>query len=121
LITPPWSILKRRAQNRVETKCESKEVVAMATQINGMAKNLPEAKFKAGAVSATVWKNTGKRDGQAVEFRTISIDRRYRDKNEEWQSTSSMRINDLPKAMVVLQKAYEYLVLKEQGSEGEIA
>jgi len=32
-----------------------------------------------------------------------------------------MRINDLPKAVVVLQKAYEYLVLKEQGTAGEVA
>lgn len=95
----------------------------MATQIkeNTGSKNLPEAKFKAGAISATVWKNAGVRDGQAVEFRTISIDRRYMDKNNAWQSTSSMRLNDLPKAVVVLQRAYEFLVLKEQDNSGEAA
>ncbi|MCX8146869.1 MAG: hypothetical protein N3D84_00160 [Candidatus Woesearchaeota archaeon] len=81
-------------------------------------KNVPEKKFKAGAVSATVWKNIGQRDGKTVEFRTISIDRRYMDKNNSWQSTSSLRLNDLPKAVVVLQQAYEYLVLKEQDIEG---
>lgn len=88
---------------------------------NMQAKNLPEAKFKAGGIAATVWKNAGVRDGQAVEYRTISIDRKYLGKNKEWQSTNSMRINDLPKAVVVLQRAYEYLVLKEQEPSGEIA
>jgi len=85
-------------------------------------KNLPEKKFKAGAISATVWKNTGQsKDGQAVEYRSISIDRRYMDKNKEWQSTTSMRLNDLPKAVVVLQQAYEYLVLKGQDNNEEAA
>ena len=85
------------------------------------SKNLPEKKFRAGAVAATVWRNTGVRDGQAVEFRTISLNRGYKDKNGEWQNTGSLRLNDLPRAAVVLQKAYEHLVLTEQGNGGEIA
>lgn len=93
----------------------------MAAQTNKEIKNLPEVKFRAGAISATVWKNTGKRDGQDTEFRTISVERCYKDKNDEWKNTGSMRTSDLPKAVVVLQKAYEYLVLKEQGNLGEIA
>ena len=47
-----------------------------------------------------------------MEFKTISLQRRYKDKNDEWQSTTSLRVNDLPKATLVLQKAYEYIVLK---------
>ena len=100
----------------------------MATPQNirntGMAKNMPEKKFRAGAVNATVWKNVGQKDdGQATEYRSISIERNYMDKKSNtWQTTSSMRINDLPKAVVVLQKAYESLVLKEQDKDsGEIA
>ncbi|MBT4651463.1 hypothetical protein HOC13_02970 [Candidatus Woesearchaeota archaeon] len=73
--------------------------------------NLPEKKFRAGSISATVWLNKSQ---EGKEYRTISIDRNYKDKNDEWQSTNSLRVNDLPKARVVLQKAYEYLVLNEQ-------
>ena len=75
--------------------------------------NLPEKKYRAGAISATVWKNQTEKDGKPVEFRTISLDRNYQDKNGEWNSTNSLRINDLPRAMLVLQKAYEYVTLKE--------
>ena len=77
--------------------------------------NTPEKKFRAGAISVTVWKNKGKgTEGEEVEYSTISIERGYKDKEGAWQSTNSMRVNDLPRASVALQKAYEYLVLKEQ-------
>jgi hypothetical protein len=77
--------------------------------------NLPEKKFRAGAISATIWLNKGhKSNGEDSEYRTVSIDRNYTDKEGKWQTTNSLRVNDLPKATIVLQKAYEYLVLNEQ-------
>lgn len=76
--------------------------------------NIPEKKFSTGGLTATVWENQGKsKEGNDVSFRTVSFQRRYMDKNGEWQSTSTLRVNDLPKASLVLQKAYEYLVMKE--------
>jgi hypothetical protein len=81
----------------------------------GSQGNAPEKKFRAGAVSATIWKNKAEnKEGSEVEYKTISIERNYTDKEGNWQSTNSFRINDLPKAKVVLEKAYEYLVLKEE-------
>src|SRR3989344_4097017 len=77
--------------------------------------NAPEKKFRAGAISATVWRNKGQRtNGEEAEYRTISLERSYTDKYGKWQSTNSYRVADLPKAKVVLQKAFEYLVLNEQ-------
>jgi len=77
--------------------------------------NYPEKKFRAGAISATIWLNKGQRaNGEESEYRTISIERSYTDKEGKWQSTNSLRVNDLPKASVVLQKAYESIVLNEQ-------
>ncbi|MBD3163652.1 hypothetical protein GF323_00460 [Candidatus Woesearchaeota archaeon] len=82
----------------------------MNSENNG---NQPEKKFSTGAICATIWKNIGKsKNGQEVEFRTIQLDRRYKDKEDNWQSTNSLRVNDLPKAALVLSKAYEYLVLR---------
>ncbi|NQV09286.1 hypothetical protein HQ529_05540 [Candidatus Woesearchaeota archaeon] len=76
-------------------------------------KKMPEKRFTTGAISAAVWVNEGKtKTGEPTEFRTISLQRRYKDKNDEWQSTNSLRVNDLPKASLVLNKAYEHLVLK---------
>ncbi len=74
--------------------------------------NQPEKKFRAGAVSATIWLNQGqnKKTGEINNYRTISIQRGYKDKNDQWQNTNSLRINDLPRAALVLKQAYEYTV-----------
>jgi len=75
-----------------------------------MNSNAPKAKFNVGAVSVAVWENEGK---EGTSFNTISIDKRYKD-GEEWKSTNSMKVNELPKAILALQKAYEYVSLKEK-------
>ena len=85
--------------------------------------NMPEKKFSTGVISATVWKNQGvsKKSGEAVEFKTIALQRRYQDKDGVWKSTNSLRINDLPNASLVLDKAYEYIVLKGNAGVEQIA
>lgn len=76
--------------------------------------NTPEKKFRAGVVSATVWLNEGQsKEGNSTQWRSISLQRGYKDNNEQWQNTNSFRINDLPRAALVLQQAYEYLVTKQ--------
>lgn len=82
-----------------------------------MENKKPEKVFSTGAVQAAVWKNDAVKDGKKTEFRTVNLQRRYADKNGEWKSTSTLRINDLPKAALALNKAFEYLVLKGQDSE----
>ncbi len=79
----------------------------------------PVKKFRAGAVSATVWNNPGKEfDGkEAATYSTISLERSYKDKDGAWKTTNSLRINDLPKVAVVVNKAYEFLVLNKDGAE----
>mgnify|MGYP001605690452 FL=1 len=76
--------------------------------------NLPEKKFTAGAISATVWKNSATDNfGREVFYRTVSFDRRYKDKDGNWQSSNSLRVNDLPKARLVLGEAYKYLMIRD--------
>ncbi|MBC8501036.1 MAG: hypothetical protein H8D38_04710 [DPANN group archaeon] len=91
-----------------------------AIQKSVSGKNLPEKKFRAGPIVATIWANSGiSKDGEKVSYRTISFERTYKDKNDEWQTTSSLRMNDLPKAILVLTKAYESLSLTENVIEEE--
>ena len=58
-----------------------------------------------GGIEVTIWGNNG--------FQTVTMQRTYMDKNNEWQKTNSLRINDIPKAVLALEKAYEKIVLKE--------
>lgn len=76
--------------------------------------NRPEARFTAGAISAAVWQNSSPgKDGKQVSYSTVSLQRSYKDRDGIWKHTSSMRLNDLPKARLVLSKAYEFLVLRD--------
>jgi len=80
----------------------------------------PEKKFKSGAISATIWENVGHtEDGKETSFKTVSFERNYLDKDGNWKSTNNLRTSDLPKAILVLSKAYEYLALKDGASDDE--
>ena len=77
-----------------------------------MEGNTPVKKFKAGAISATVWENQSQnKQGDSISYNSISFDRNYKDKDGNWQKTNSLRTADLPKAILVLNKAYEFLTL----------
>lgn len=91
----------------VETKSEKQEVSKMET-------NQPETKFISGAIQAAIWKNQTVKDGKVSEFRTISLQRSYKDKDDKWQHTTSLRASDLPRARLVLDEAYRFVALNQQ-------
>ena len=64
-----------------------------------------EQRFKSGLIQATVWKNTSN-SGQ--EFRTISLNKSYR-QNNEWKNTNSLGAEDIDKAIQALTQARDYL------------
>lgn len=84
-------------------------VVARAIQ-EELVGNQPEKKFRAGGVSATVWKN----QAENGEYRTISIERNYKDKDGNWKTTNSFRVNDLPKLALLGAEVYKFVVYNEQ-------
>jgi len=79
-------------------------------QVVNMGKK-PEKKFRAGTVTATVWENESK---EGKIYSTVSFEKGYKDAEGAWKSTNKLSTSDLPKAMVVLGKAYEHLALANQ-------
>jgi len=69
----------------------------------------PETVFKVGAVRASIFRNTVERNGQSIPLPKVVIEVRYKDKTGQWNGTNSLSLNDLPKAILALQKAFEYL------------
>ena len=75
--------------------------------------NKPERHFKFGGVRVSVWRDVRKGPtGASFETRSVTLDRAYKDSNDEWQNTGSMRENDIPKAILALQKAFAYMTEK---------
>ena len=74
----------------------------------------PEKKFNVGLVKATVWK---KKSGDDNEFRTVSLNKSYQ-KDGEWKNTTSFGVNDIDKAIQVLEEARDYINGGGEGTEG---
>ena len=47
----------------------------------------------------------------------MSFQKRYKDPDGEWKTTHNLDINEIPKAILALSKAYEYLVLGNGADE----
>ena len=74
----------------------------------------PEKKFKAGAVTASVFANEIETRSGKASVKSVSLQRAYKDRDGNFQNTASLRANDIQKAVLVLGKAYEYLVMGEE-------
>jgi hypothetical protein len=77
--------------------------------------NKPIKKFKSGAIETAIWNNEKDFNDSKVEFKTVSLTRSYKKKGEDiWRSESvNLRKNDLIKAILVLQKAQEELLMQQ--------
>lgn len=69
----------------------------------------PEITFRHGVCSASVFENAYERGGRTFAVRNVVFQRRYQDKDGNWVSTSTLRMNDIPKAVLVLNRAFEFL------------
>lgn len=82
-------------------------------------KQKPEAKFRSGALQATIWSN--EIDGENGKFKTYSFDfkRGYKDKNDEWKDTHQLRKSDIGGLSALLSIVSEYLLIDEDAEKEE--
>lgn len=77
----------------------------------------PEITFRHGTCSASIFANEYQRGQETFTARTVVFQRRYRDKDGNWQATNSLKVNDIPKAVLVLSKAFEFLTASPHPNE----
>ena len=104
-------MVKLEIQNKTQNQYGTQN---MQVPLNG---NKPEKKIRAGPISATIWKNVNSKEGKTFEIRSVNLERGYQDKNGNWKNTNYLRLNDLPRAKLVLEEAYRYLVMKNEKQE----
>ena len=83
--------------------------------------NRPIKKFRSGNIEAAIWSNEKEFNGGLVEFKTISLSRSYKKKDENiWRNEIiNLRRGDIPRIVLVLQKAQEELLLNQEQVEEE--
>ena len=80
----------------------------------------PEKKFRCGAVEAAVFVNEIEKGGKTFTLKKVSIQKRYRDADGNWNSTNSYDANDLPKLRLVADEAYRYLAMGKSNANDEM-
>ena len=93
------------------------------TEVNKMnGQQTPVAKFQAGQVAAALWENQVQIKGKTVTLLKATVQRRYKDKDGNWQSSGSFSRNEIPLAIYCLQKVFDKIIEKQkEGSNGDIA
>jgi len=82
--------------------------------------NKPIQQYKSGSISSAIWSNEREVNGNKVEFKTVSLRKSWKDDKNVWRdATINLRRNDIPKVLLVLQKAQESLLLDSEGDEDE--
>lgn len=79
-------------------------------------KNLPYKKWKAGNVEVVIWNNKKQGDNAELEFKTVSVSRSYKKKDENiWRNDviHNLRRQDLVKLSLMLHEAQKELYLTE--------
>lgn len=80
----------------------------------------PEISFKCGSCEIAIFVNEINRNGKAVSIKKAVFQKRYMDQNGEWQSTGSLDVNDIPKAIFALSRAYAYLMSAGDKSQSNL-
>jgi len=72
--------------------------------------NTPIKKFRAGSFEAAIWLNKKNTDEGEIEFKSLSVSKSW--KTDVWHSeVINLRKSDIPKMVLVLEKAQEELLL----------
>lgn len=79
-------------------------------------KQKPEASFQAGIVKASVWNNVVTLpSGDTFDSKNVQLQKSWKDKKGEWQSASvSLAVNDIPRAVMMLEQAYAWCITKQK-------
>ena len=84
-----------------------------------MTSNQPTARFKHGSITASIFENEVKKNGNSFTVSKVVLQKSFLDKNEHWQTTSSLDTNDVPKAIMALAKAYDFVTRSETKGEAK--
>jgi hypothetical protein len=77
-----------------------------------MAQNKPVKVFRFRGISASVFENETHADGQPLRFFKVSLQRAYR-QDGEFKHNSSFGRDEIPVAMHVLRKSWEFILERE--------
>jgi len=74
-------------------------------------------KFHRGACCVSIFLNEVEKNGQKIEIKKAVFQKRYKDSKGEWQTTTSLDVNEIPRAIKALEDSYDYMTRVDNGEE----
>ena len=74
-----------------------------------MRNTSPEKIIMIGSCRVSIFRNLVWIDGKEIEIPKLVLEVRYKDKHGRWCGTPAISLRELPKAILALQQAFEYL------------
>ena len=75
----------------------------------------PVKQFRAkGNIVASIWKNEVVQDGRTQERYSVQIRKQYKKENGEYQETNRFFPDELPRLVLVAQKAYAHITIRDE-------
>lgn len=74
-----------------------------------MRNTSPEKIIMIGSCRVSIFRNLVWVEGKEIEIPKLVLEVRYKDKQGHWCGTPAISLRELPKAILALQKAFEYL------------
>jgi hypothetical protein len=82
-------------------------------------KTKPIKSFKAGNIEASIWRKEVEKDGQTVVRHSVRIQKQFKNEKGDYENTEYYFRDDLPKLILVAQKAFEFIALTESKNPEE--
>jgi len=76
-------------------------------------KSKPIKDFRSGNIQASIWRNEVDKDGQTVVRHSVRIQKQFRNDEGDYQETNYYFRDDIPRLILVAQKAFEFISLSE--------
>lgn len=67
-----------------------------------MTENKPTNKWQKGSISVTEWENTNEVNGKQVTSKSYNIQKKYVDKQGNWQTTNTLYDKDMVNLLLIL-------------------
>jgi hypothetical protein len=76
-------------------------------------KSKPIKNFRSGNIQASIWRNEVEKEGQIVVRHSVRIQKQFRKDEGDYQETNYYFRDDIPRLILVAQKAFEFISLSE--------
>ena len=79
----------------------------------------PTKTFRAGNIEVSIWRNESSKNGQTIVRYSAKVEKQFKD-GQDWRKTDYFFPDELPKLQSLLQKAYDFITVKESQDAAEI-